>query len=79
MLQAGIQSVPPLNPTPGLSFTDSTYNNQVSTVDQLFAATMRNKQLKAFEFAATGQFGYRSQLKQDNLNAILFAYGSFKH
>ena len=40
---------------------------------------MRSKQLKAFEFAATGQFSYKNQLRQDNINAITFAYGSFKH
>ena len=40
---------------------------------------MRNKQLKDLEFAQTGQFSYKSQLKQDNLNAIFFAYGSSKH
>jgi hypothetical protein len=40
---------------------------------------MRNKQLKAYEFAATGQFSYKSQLRQDNTNSITFAFGSFKH
>ena len=40
--------------------------NNVSTVDQLYAATMRNKQLKAYEFAATGQFSYKHQLKLIN-------------
>ena len=54
-------------------------NNVSTTVDQLYAATMRNKQLKAFEFAATGQFSYSRQLRQDNLNAVTFAFGSFKH
>jgi len=35
--------------------------------------------LRAYEFASTGQFSYHSQLKQENINAIAFAYGSFKH
>ena len=77
MLQEGIRNVPPLNPIAGMTVAASATN--VSTVDQLYAATMRNKQLKAFEFAATGQFSYKHQLKQDNTNAITFAYGSFKH
>ena len=82
MLHENVQNVPPLNQFAGISPLGGSavsVRNQVSTVEQLYAATMRNKQLKAFEFAASGQFSYRSQLKQDNLNAILFAYGSFKH
>ena len=51
----------------------------MTSVDQLYHATTVNKQLRAFEFAATGQFPYKSQLKQDNCNAISFAFGSFKH
>ena len=78
LLQTGTQNVPPLNPLSGMGAALGAANN-VSTVDQLYAATMRNKQLKAFEFAATGQFSYRNQLKQDNTNAVTFAYGSFKH
>ena len=78
MLQQGIRNVPPLNPVAGMAGAVGATNN-VSTVDQLYAATMRNKQLKAFEFAATGQFSYKNQLKQDNMNAITFAYGCFKH
>ena len=53
--------------------------NQVTNVDQIFAATTVNKQLRASEFAATGQFPYKSQIKQDNCKATFFAYGSFKH
>ena len=81
LLQFHTQNVPSLNPSAGITGQPPGLNsNQVSnTVDQLYAATMRNKQLKAFEFAATGQFCYRNQLKQDNINAVLFAYGSFKH
>ena len=75
-----VQDVPALNPVvappQGLNVVAP---NQVSTVEQLYAATMRNKQLKAFEFAASGQFNYKNQLRQDNINAITFAYGSFKH
>ena len=54
-------------------------NQVISSVDQLYAATTVNKQLRAHEFAASTQFPYKSQLKQDNCNAICFAYGSFKH
>ena len=80
LLHQEVRNVAPLNPAgvgslPGVAVQ----SNQVRTVEQLYAATMRNKQLKAFEFAASGQFSYKNQLKQDNLNAILFAYGSFKH
>ena len=65
LLQQGVNNVPPLNPlTTGLG--GAIGMNNVSTVDQLYAATMRNKQLKAYEFAATGQFSYKHQLKQDN-------------
>ena len=81
LLQQETWNVAPLNPSGAMGNPSgiSLLPSQVSTVDQLYAATMRNKQLKAFEFAQTGQFSYKSQLKQDNLNAILFAYGSFKH
>ena len=82
MLNNTVQSVPPLNPLSGLvpaAATGSYNSSNVSTVDQLYNATMRSKQLKAFEFAATGQFSYRNQLRRDNTNAITFAYGSFKH
>ena len=59
LLQHGVSNVPPLNPlTTGMGGAVGT---NVSTVDQLYAATMRNKQLKAYEFAATGQFSYKNQ------------------
>ena len=51
----------------------------INSVDDLFRATTVNKQLRAYEFASTGQFSYRSSLKSDNCNALTFAYGSFKH
>ena len=54
-------------------------NSQVISVDQLYAATTVNKQLRAHEFAASAQFPYKSQLNQNNCNAICFAYGAFKH
>ena len=73
-----VHDVPALNPSPADGINRLASNN-VSTVDQLYAATMRNKQLKAFEFAASGQFSYKNQLRQDNINATSFAYGSFKH
>ena len=50
----------------------------MSTIDQLYAATVQNKQLKPYEFATTGQFKYKSQIRQNNCNAILFAFGAFK-
>ena len=78
LLQQGVNNVPPLNPL-ATGLGGAVAMNNVSTVDQLYAATMRNKQLKAYEFAATGQFSYKNQLRQDNTNAITFAYGSFKH
>ena len=78
LLQQGVNNVHPLNPL-AAGMAGNVAGNNVSTVDQLYAATMRNKQLKAYEFAATGQFSYKNQLKQDNTNAITFAYGSFKH
>lgn len=82
LLTESVHGVPPLNPLAGmgaaLGATGGVRLN-VSTVDQLYAATMRNKQLKAYEFAATGQFSYKTQLRQDNTNAITFAFGSFKH
>ena len=76
------RNVPPLNPLAGMGEAMGTLrggNSQVPSVDQLFAATTVNKQLRAFEFAATGQFSYKSQLKLDNCNAVTFAFGSFKH
>ena len=69
--------VPPLNPLDGMG--RSLQSNQVNSVDQLYKATTVNKQLKCYEFAATGQFAYRNQLKQDNINAVAFAFGAFKH
>ena len=53
--------------------------NQVNSVDQLYKATTVNKQLRCYEFAATAQFSYRQQLKQNNCNAAAFAFGAFKH
>ena len=77
MLSSATHNVPPLNPQYGLG---TVQNDQViSSVDQLYAATTVNKQLRAFEFASTGQFPYKNQLKQDNCNAVCFAYGAFKH
>ena len=54
-------------------------NQVISSVDQLYRATTVNKQLRCYEFAATGQFSYRNQLRQDNCNAVTFAFGAFKH
>lgn len=73
----------PLNPLAGmgqaLGTLSSHKSNQVTSVDALYNATVVNKQLRSWEFAATGQFPYKSSLKQDNCNSICFAYGSFKH
>ena len=83
MLTESLNAVPPLNnPLAGMGAALGAaggVRTNVSTVDQLYAATLRNKQLKAYEFAATGQFSYKTQLRQDNTNAITFAFGSFKH
>ena len=82
LLATSTHNVPPLNPLAGMGQALGTLNgghNQVNSVDQLYAATTVNKQLKAHEFAATGMFPYKSQLKGDNINAVCFAYGSFKH
>ena len=52
----------------------------ISSVDQLYAATVKCKQLRAHEFAANNsQFTYKSQLNSNNCNAVVFAYGSLKH
>ena len=71
------KNVPPLNPVLSHGISDS--QNQVSSIDQLYRATTVNKQLRCYEFASTGQFSYRNQLKAENCNAIAFAYGAFKH
>ena len=84
ILASATQQVPPLNPNPldgmGASLR-SLQNNQVviNSVDQLYRATTVNKQLRCYEFASTAQFSYRNQLKQDNCNAVTFAFGAFKH
>ena len=80
VLASATVGVPPLNPLTGAALGMlGNGTNQVTSVDQLYRATTINKQLRAYEFAATGQFPYKSQLKQDNVNSICFAYGSFKH
>ena len=82
MLADSTRGVAPLNPLDGMGSALGTLGsrrNQVISVDELYAATTVNKQLRSFEFAATGQFPYKSQIKLDNCNATLFAYGSFKH
>ena len=84
VLAQATRDVPPLNQNPLDGMGDSLRNLQqnqvvISSVDQLYKATTVNKQLRSFEFASTGQFSYRSQLKQDNINAVCFAFGAFKH
>ena len=81
-LTAATNDVPPLNPLHGMGLAlgqPAQPDQVINSVEQLFRATTVNKQLRAFEFASTGQFPYKSSLKQDNCNAISFAYGSFKH
>ena len=81
----GLQPFDMANPLAGMGAALGTQglgrtNSQViNSVDQLYAATTVNKQLRAHEFAASAQFPYKSQLNQSNCNAIAFAYGSFKH
>ena len=75
-------TVPPLNPLSGMGQALGTLsggNNSVSSVDALYQATTVNKQLREFEFSATGNFAYKSQIRQDNCNATCFAFGAFKH
>ena len=87
MLGAGLRNeipAPASNPLSGmgaaLGYRNDSPAQVISSVDQLYAATVKCKQLKAFEFAATqSQFPYKSSLNQNNINAVAFAYGSFKH
>lgn len=81
VLAAATQQVPPLNPLQGMGQALGTLqNNQViNNVSDLYSATKVKRELRAYEFASTGQFPYRSQLKQDNCNAVSFAYGALKH
>ena len=78
-LAAATHDVPPLNPLHGMGAALGQTDQVINSVEQLFRATTVRKELKAYEFASTGQFPYKSSLKQDNCNAISFAYGSFKH
>ena len=75
------QTQPVTNPLDGMGAALGVRNDsQVTSVDQLYSATIKCKQLRAHEFAATAsQFTYKSQLTQNNCNAVVFAYGSFKH
>ena len=80
VLAAATQNVPPLQ---GMGqAVGSLQTNQVSqtinSVSDLYAATKIKRELRAYEFASTGQFPYRAQLKQDNVNAVSFAFGAFK-
>ena len=83
ILSTATQNVPPLNPNPlsgmGAALGNLRNDQVISSVDQLYNATTVNKQLRAYEFASTGQFPYKNQLKQDNCNAVTFAYGALKH
>ena len=84
VLAQATQNVPPLNPNPLDGLAASLRNLQqnqvvINSVDQLYKATTVNKQLRCFEFASTGQFSYRNQLKQDNINPVTFAFGAFKY
>ena len=85
VLANATHNVPPLNPIQGMAetlgqgITRGLHHSQVSNVDQLYRATTVNKQLRCYEFAQTGQFSYRSQLKLENCNAVAFAFGAFKH
>ena len=79
----GHQFQPASNPLAGmgasLGFRSENHGQVINSVDQLYAATVKCKQLRAHEFAATAQFPYKSSLTQNNCNAVVFAYGSFKH
>ena len=56
-----------------------TGNQSQVNVDQLLRATIVNKQVRTFEFAQSGQFSYSKSIKKDNINAVAFAFGAFKH
>ena len=82
LLSAATRHVPPLNPLPAADLNSTflqTSDQVINSVDQLFRATTVNKQVRAYEFASTRQFPYKSLLKAYNCNAIAFAYGAFKH
>ena len=80
---ANQQFQPVGNPLAGmgaaLGYRSENTGQVISNVDQLYAATVKSKQLRAYEFAQTAQFPYKSSLTQNNCNAVVFAYGSFKH
>ena len=74
------QPVTVSNPLAGMGAAIGVRNgSQVTSVDQLYNATIKCKQLRAVEFACTSQFPYKSQITQNNVNAVVFAYGSVKH
>ena len=56
-------------------------SSQVSCVslDSLYSATVKNAQYRASDFCKLGNFSYLSQIKQNNLNLVLFTYGSLRH
>ena len=73
MLASATRDVHPLNPLAGMGQALAGQRDQViSSVDQLYQATTVSKQLRSWEFASTGMFPYRSQIKQDNCNAVTF-------
>ena len=83
ILASHTSQVPPLNPLSGMGQTLGTLtggNNSVSSVDALYQATTVNKQLRAHEFSSTGNFAYKSQIRQDNCNAtcLMFCLRGFQ-
>ena len=69
---------PPNQSQPGFGATGQNNRQVINSVDQLYQATIVNKQSHCYEFAKTSQFPCRNNLKQDNCNATTFAYGAFK-
>ena len=54
-------------------------NSNSVNLDFLLNASIKNKQFRSLDFAKIGNFPYINQVKQNNLNLALFAFGSFKH
>ena len=50
-----------------------------SSLPNLYNACIKNAQYKADQFAKLSNFAYTEQIKPENLNLALFAYGSLKH
>ena len=61
------------------SSEDGSQVSRVVSLDNLYAATIKNAQYRASDFAKIGNFSYSSQIKPNNINLALFSYGSLRH